>query len=191
MKIENETVNVITQIERYQNLIKKEKEIVDDHQTIIDSLTDSLVREVRNVFIPYSDKMMYEASCQQNNTKKSEKKMFLFFEEDLIDRLFYKYKREDVDIKLDHISRYGYGDYAYGFHFKYNDGSHEINFEFRIPNVKKANVDNIYYMNYGKYYLLYEKNSGYWNSIKKSYDIDEIAAALDNFLIGVKFFQKG
>ena len=179
--INNYGTSVYTEIERYKKLISKEKEVIEDHQTIVDSLTDSLIREVRNVFIPYSDKMMHEASCQQNNTNKSEKKMFLFMEEDLIERIFDETEREYVS--LEKIMRCGYEDYAYCFEFKYNNGK-VINFELKIPNVKKARKENIGYMEYGKYRFLYEKKEGYWNTIKESYDLDEIADAIRDFLKG-------
>lgn len=168
-------------IEKYMKLIDKEKEIISDHNTIVDSLMESLVRNVKNLFIPYSENMMDEASKQQNNTKKSEKKMFLFLEEDLIERLFDEPERQYVS--LTKIMRCGYEDYAYCFNFKYNNGK-VINFELKIPNVKKARKENIDYMSYGKYRFIYEKKPGYWSTIKESYDLDEIAKAIKEFLKG-------
>lgn len=179
--LEASEYNVYKKINRYKNLIDKEKETIADHQLIVDSLMESLVCSVKNICIPYSEKMMDEAVKQQNNTKKYEKKMFLFMEEDLIERIFDEAEREYVS--LEKIMRCGYEDYAYCFEFKYNNEK-SINFELKIPNVKKARKENIGYMEYGKYRFLYEKKEGYWNTIKESYDLDEIAAAIKVFLKG-------
>lgn len=187
--LEASTYNVYTEIDKYKNLISKEKEIISDHETIVDSLMESLTRSIKNIFIPYSEKMMDEASNQQNKTKKSEKKMFLFLEEDLIERLFDETERKHVS--LTKIMRCGYDEHAYSFNFKYDNGTKVINFELKIPNVKKATKENICYMNYGKYCFLYEKKPSCFSHIKDSYDLDEIAAAIREFLIDVKFFQKG
>ena len=175
-------VSTQVKIERYMSLINKEKETIAGHQMIVDSLMESLISNVKNLFIPYSEKMMDAATIQQKLTNKSEKKMFLFMEEDLIERLFDEKEREYVS--LEKIMRCGYEDYAYCFEFKYDNRTKSINFELKIPNVKKARKENIGYMNYGKYRFLYEKKEGYWNTIKESYDLDEIAAAIKVFLKG-------
>lgn len=187
--LEASKYNTTTEIDKYRNLINKEKEIISDHEIIIGSLTESLVREVKNICMPYSEKMMNGAWEQHKLTNKSEKKMFLFMEEDLIERLFDESERKYVS--LEKIMKCGQDDHAYIFKFKYENETKHINFELDIPNVKKARKENLDYMNYGKYRFLYEKKFCYWSIIKESYDLDEIADAIREFLIDVKFFQKG
>ena len=50
--------NLYKTIERYKNIIQKEKDVIAEKEMIIDSLNTSLVLSVKSLFIPYSDKMM-------------------------------------------------------------------------------------------------------------------------------------
>lgn len=166
-------------IELYRKLINEQKEEISKRETIIDSLMESMVKKVRQITLPYSDKMMYGASCGQKSATNADPKninMYNFVTGDIIERLFKKEERKEVEFKS--ISGYGYDSHAYGFYFKYKN----ILFELKIPNVQHANKDNLYDMDYGKYQLFYEKSHRFYDFIENSYDLDDIAKAIQDFV---------
>lgn len=167
--------DIYSGIERYKKLIQKQEDEIAEKQIIIDSLTASLVREIRSITIPYSDKMMNAAWNQQRKATKEERRMYEFIEEDLIQRLFEESERDKV--KLTNIIPVNYDHCVYNFWFEYNG----ITFELGIPNVKRANNDNIDHMHYGEYILRYEKSPNFWDSITSSYRLDDIAVAIKEF----------
>ena len=167
--------NIYTGIENYRELIQKQKDEIAERETIIDSLTASLVGKIREIAIPYSDKMMNAAWNQQNKDSKEERSMYEFIKEDLIERLFDESERDKV--KLKNIIPLNHDHCVYNFWLEYNGTT----FEIRIPNVRHANNDNIDSMHYGKYGLLYKKYEYYWDSITYSYKLDDIAAAIKKF----------
>lgn len=137
-----------------------------------------MVREVKSIYSLYSDKMLYSASWgQAKDASEESKNMFKFVKKDLLERLF-ENKEERKEVKFKSISSYGYDSCAYGFYFRYK----EIDFEVKIPNIRNANKDNLYEMDFGKYQLFYEKSSKVWDHIKSSYNLDDIANAIQNFV---------
>ena len=168
-----EEYNAKREIEKYKSLIKEQRDEIDKRQIIVDSLNASLVRSVQSIFADYSNNMLSSAlTGQKEDADEKNKNMFKFVTEDLKERLGIKTKFKIVP--------YGYDNHAYGFYFTYKD----VNFELKIPSVKKANVTNISDMNYGSYCLNYEKHPHIWSMITCSYDLDDIANAIHDFVKG-------
>ena len=166
--------NVFTKIENYKNLIKKQKDEIAEREIIINSLNNSLVRYVKSIIIPYSNKMLYSAWKQQNKENKEDKSMYDFIKKDLIERFF----NGDKKAKLVDIIACGYENYAYNFEFNYYD----IKFEIQIPNVVNVTQDSLSLTNYGKYILRYECKPSCWDLIVSSYSEDDIANAIKEFV---------
>ena len=174
MKTNDVDSRVVCDIKKYLNAIEMQEYEIDQHTLIKKSLTDSLVREVRSLILPYNSNMLDEAWIQQNKKKKAERPMFEFVKNDIFERLNLVKKA-----KFDKIVLLGvYKTYGYSFYFTYE----KIHFELRIPNVSVANVDNIEHMHYGQYSLHYEDKPSLWRYIDYSYNLDNIAKALDDFI---------
>ena len=165
-------------IKQYRNLITEQEEEIKKREIIKDSLTSSLVANVKAVVIPYTDKMLQEASRQQGNKKKSEREMYEFVTQDLMNNLF----GESEEVKVDKIICRGYDRNSYGFYFDYKG----ISFELRVPNVANAYKDNLREMWYGEYQLYYAVHSSYWKCVGHSYKLEEIAKAIQDFVRGEK-----
>ena len=167
---------IFKDIENHRKLIKKQKKEIEERQMIIDSLTNSMVHTIRRIITPYSDKMLHSAWCQQNKPKE-ERAMFEFVKNDLLERLFDKDEIKEVEfIKI--IPLMSSGNCVYSFQFKYEG----ITFEVAVPNVQIANDSNVYSMDYGMYVLRYEEKRSIWNHITESYDLDDIAKAIKEFI---------
>lgn len=167
------------EIEKYRDLIKEQEDEINKRQIIVNSLMASMVKTVRNIVPDYSDKMLYAAYWGQYNENNEDdeknRNMLKFLKTDMFERLFEKTERKRA--KFDNIIRYGHDDYAYGFYFTYKD----IKFEVRIPNVRNANEDNVYQMDYGKYSLYHGEKKSCWTYIKGSYNLNDIAQAIQDF----------
>ena len=164
-------------IENYKNLVAKKEKEIEELNIIKDSLTASLVKQVRSIVLPYMDDMMKEAATQQNLKKKSERKTYEWIKNKLIKELFSESRREYV--KLESIITCGYEGYAYGFIFNYNG----TKFELYIPVPKKATSENLRYIWYGQYALSYEHSSSCWHHITASYKFENIAKELEEFIV--------
>ena len=173
MKLDFSHLNEFSNIEKYKEMISKQKDEIYERELIIESLMDSMCRAIRGIVLPYSKKML-EAAHSQQNKPAGENEMYKFVGKDLKERVF-----EDVKkAKLDHISSLNYDSCVYYFYFKY----HGFMFGVAIPNVAVANKDNFNNMNYGQYRVMYEKNPGHWNTIKTSYDLDNLKDAVTKFV---------
>lgn len=177
MYIEDYETNTYEAIEKYKNLVKKKEVEIEELEIIKDSLTASLVRQVRSIVLLYMDDMMNEAFYQQNLKKKSERKTYEWIKKRLIEELFNENRRDSV--KLESIVSCGYEGYAYNFIFNYKD----TKFELCIPVPQKANRKNLVHIWYGKYQLSYEEKPSCWYHITASYKIEDIAKALEEFIV--------
>lgn len=168
--------NIFKDIERHRELIKKQKKEIEEKQMIVDSLTDSMIHRVKQIVIPYSEKMLHAAYCEQNKSTKEERTMFDFVKDDLLERIFNKNERKEVEFTG--IIPLNYDHCVYNFQFKYKG----ITFELVIPNVKVADTSNIWHMWYGMYVLRNEEKRCVWGHISESYDLDDIAKAIKEFV---------
>lgn len=175
MILDDYEINIFTEIETYKDLIKEQEEEIAKREKIKESLTDSLAKQIRKIELPYSDKMLHNAFFQQSKENKSDRSMYEFIKEDLFKRLFSNVRK---GVKLEKIMQCGYDSYAYSFIFKYED----IIFELSIPNTSAATTKNLRYMWYGKYRLNYEKKPNVWDYIADSYNLDDIAKAIEEFI---------
>lgn len=170
------TTTIFKDIEYHRELIKKQKNEIEERQMIVDSLMESMIRRVKQIIIPYSDKMLHAAWCQQNKPTKEERTMFEFVKDDLLERIFDKNERKEV--KFTNIVSLGYDHCVYHFQFKYKGRT----FELSIPNVSAADIKNVWNMWYGMYVLRYEKKKSVWDHITESYHLDDIANAIQDFV---------
>lgn len=166
------------EIDMYKNLIKEQEAEITKREIIIDSLKESMVREIQGIVIPYSGKMLDEAWSQQHKPTKAERKMFEFVKGDLLERLFKKEELKEVKFKNITPLLSDGNHCVYHFQFEYKG----ITFEVSIPNVKVASTENIDHMRYGMYMLMYEEESSIWDFIAESYDLDDIAKAIHEFV---------
>lgn len=169
-------ITTYRRIDNYKELIKEQKTEIQKRETIIDSLEQSMVREIKSIVIPYSSKMLHIAWCQQHKPTKAERAMFEFVKDDLLERIFEK--DEIKKVKFEDIIPLNYEHCVYSFRFKYKG----ITFEVSIPNVSVASKDNVSSMKYGMYALCYEKKPSYWDSIIESYNMDDIAKVIHDFV---------
>ena len=167
----NDEPTIFEKIETSKTLIKKTQSEIDEKQIIIDSLTDSLVRQVKSVVLPYIGNMLQTAWQEQD---KEEKNTYKFIKKDVIERFF----NGDKKAKLEKIVPCGYEHYEYNFYFTY----HKIKFAISIPNVRAANSKNLYHMRYGAYSVLYEHKPSVWHTICTSYKEEDIAKAIQEFV---------
>lgn len=170
---------IFEKIEKDRELIKKHQQIVEEEELIIDSLTDSLVRKVKSVVIPYSDSMLHTAWSQQD---KDDKSMYKAIKKDIIERFF----NGDKKAKLEKILPCGYESYAYNFYFTYCG----IKFYIGIPNVRAVTKKNMSHANYGAYSLVYEHKNNIWHTITTSYKDEDIAKAIQDFVKAQEVKQK-
>lgn len=154
--------------------IKKELENeIAKNQTIIDSLNDTIIKHIHAINLPLNSKMLRAAFHQQNEKKKSDRPMYEFVKNEVIDRFF----KGNKEAKLLSIRQVGLDEYAYNFEFKFKN----INFEIQYPCVEKINKENVSYAGYGTYDLLFEEKKSCWTLLKSSYDEDEIADKIEEF----------
>lgn len=166
--------NISTTFHKTIEMISKQETIITEAEIIKDSLIDSMVRYVRELPIPYNGEMLEAAWKQQNGKKKADRPMYEFIKKDLITILFSGRK-----VKLDSIVTSGmYVPWAYNFFFICEG----VEFAVKIPNVNEINRNNIKRTSYGSYTLAYTSTPSIYSYITKSYNLKDIAAAIDEFL---------
>lgn len=158
-----------------RNVISKIEDEITEKQMILSSLNASLVRAIREIVNPFSLAGLKEAFAQQHEKKKSDRLAYEYMKRKIPEGFFH----ENKDVKLTFISQEGYEGYKYNFHFAYKG----TNLMLGIPDVKKANEKNLYFMDYGKYTLYHEKKPGsnVWEFIASSYSEKEVEEAFDKF----------
>ena len=121
--------------------------------------------------------MLDETHRQSGNKKKSERPMYEFMKKDLITKLFSEDRQKDV--KLESVTGLLYEYCVYYFTFTYKG----LKIKLTIPNVRVANKENLSSMHYGQYYVSYEKSNSLWNGIAASYKLEDIAKAIEEFVV--------
>lgn len=160
-------ITIMQDIENHKNLVDKQRKELEEKEMIVNSLTKTLAGKVRNVVIPYNEKMLNEAWSNKDG------EMRKFINKDLKERLFVGGKA-----KLLSIAPLNYDRCVYYFYYEYKG----YKFCLAIPNTKVANEKNLDNLSYGKYSMTYEAKPGFYKSIAKSYDLDDIAKAIEEFL---------
>lgn len=171
--------NTYSKIKNFRELINKKESEIDELTTIKTSLTESMIREIKSliILIPYSNKMLNEAFFQQKEKKKSDRPMYEFIKNDLIERLFKEEDRKQV--KLESITDYCFSA-VYQFLFSYK--GHE--FRVGIPNINNVNIGNFENMRYGQYTLYHQDTEHSYTWITESYHLEDIADAIEKFVKG-------
>lgn len=102
-------------------------------------------------------------------------------------RTNYKYLTEyirdnitGIDIKVDKFTTYGYEGYCIGIFFKHNKDY----FELAVPDMRNVNTKNFDIAHYGMINLMVQdkNDDNVWNSIKTSYDLNEIKKAFQEYI---------
>lgn len=161
-------------IERYKDVIRKEKQEITDKELIVDSLTESLVKEVKRIVLPYSEKMLFKSWEEQKKKTKAERSTYEFIKQDMIERFFHG----DKNAKLEEVISVGYESRQYNFYFTY----HGIHLEIAVPNLKVVDKENVIDVHYGQYAVYYKSKPSHWDLIICSYDEEEIARAIEEFV---------
>lgn len=176
MKLEDE-LTLSEQINMFLNLIDEQKTEIQKREVIVDSLTESLVKKVKHIgsYIFYTEGMLDDAWRNKNGEN------YKFINKDLKKRVF-----AGRTAKLDSISPLNYDRCVYNFYYICNG----IKFCLEIPNTKVANAKNIYYMSYGKFNMTYESKPGFYEFVAKSYDLEDISKAVNDFFENRKIYQK-
>lgn len=160
-----------------KNLLSLKYEIeseISKKEILKNLVDDEIVRCVRSIITPLSEQMLKTAANQQNNKKKSERPMYEFVKNEMVDRFF----KGNKDAKLTKIISYGYDTRAFTFYFKFKG----ITFDIRYPVTKNASKDNIDSIRYGQYMLSYEESHSCYRIITSSYEEEEIANAIEEFV---------
>lgn len=165
---------LIAEIEECRYLIKKNNEEIREKEVINKALESEIVRRIRKIVTVFSDKMLHNASLQQNKEKAEDKQMYKFVKEEMKERFFPNIK----NVKLNSIITCGYDAYGYSFRFTVKG----IELDIFYPNVSNVNEDNFVSAHYGKYHVSYNKSGCLWSTICDSYKEEECAAKIEEFL---------
>lgn len=171
----DEMPNIPAKIQRALSLVNKYKDEIGERQLLIDALEDQMTDLINSICPIVSEKMMSAAFYQQHKEKKADRPMYEAVKDILIENFFEKCARQCV--KLKQITHGGYDGYYYSFEFMV----YSYYLSLRIPsngNITKKNLGNC---SYGQY-ALYHDDNGILKCLKKSYDVKEIADAVDKFL---------
>lgn len=172
MKVDDLCKSVYSKIIRYQGIINKKNAMIADIELEIDALNEAMLKCVREIVTPLSERMLDKAALEQHAKDDEERAMFEFVEEDITDRFFNGNKGVRL-IQILHI-----GSYDYDLRFVCEN----IKFSIIYPNTKgisKATMESAYL---GKYGIFYEERPTVWKCICFSYDENECAAKIAEFI---------
>ena len=143
---------------------------------MVNSLTDTILHFVQSIYMPISSGILEKAWHQQSEKKKSDRREYEFVKDEMI-RSFFKANKKEVS--LDKIVCCGYDTYAYNLYFKY----HKVHFEIVYPCPNNITENwHLDHTDYGKYILRYEAKNGVWSWITSSYEAEDIAKAIEEFI---------
>ena len=168
--------SIPVQIQKTLGIVNKLKDEIEEKQMIIDSLEDSMVNMMNYFNGLFSEKMLHNAFYQQHKTKKSERPMYEFVKEVIVEKFFPNYNKKDV--KIEHITCGGYEGYYYGFELNIKGCKLNI----RIPAYEQISKKNMDEVHYGQI-ALYDTNKDHFlYFIKSSYYTNDIAKAAEEFM---------
>ena len=164
------------QITQTLNLVNKLKDEIGEKKLIIDALEDSMVSMMNSFNGLFSEKMLREAFYQQHKEKKSERHMYEFVKEVIVEKFFPNYNKKEV--KIEHITHGGYEGYYYGFELNVKGCKLNI----RIPAYEQISKKNMDEVHFGQI-ALYDSNVDHIHHfIKCSYYTNDIAKAAEEFM---------
>lgn len=169
-------LNIRQYIADCRSLISEQQAEINKHNMIIDSLTSSMVSNVKGLFMIWNEKMLKEAKLQQYQKHKKDRPMYEFIKEGILCNLFEEDERKNV--KLKSITALGFDECVYFFRIIYKG----VEFELDIPNIKRASKENLVRMHYGQYALSYAKSDSHFVQIATSYDLNDIKEAIKKFI---------
>lgn len=172
----DEMPNIPAKIQQSLSLVNKFKEEIGERQLIISALEDSMVDLMHSFNGLFSEKMLSNAFYQQNKEKKSERHMYEFVKEVIVEKFFPNYNKKEV--KIEQIAHGGYEGYYYGFDINVKG----CKFNLRIPTYEQISKKNMDDVHYGQI-ALYDANVDHVHYlIKCSYYTNEIAKAIEEFM---------
>lgn len=168
--------NIPMKIQQALSLVNKLKDEIGEKQLIIDALEDSMVDLVNSAPCIFSVKMLDTAFHQQHKTKKSERPMYEFVRETIVENFFPNFKEKEI--KIQQITHGGYEGYYYEFELDVNG----CKLSLQIPGCGNISKKHMSTAHYGQY-ALYDVNKKGWNKmIKLAYHTDTIAKAAEEFI---------
>lgn len=168
--------NIPAKIQRTLELVNKYKDEIADKQLVIDSLEDTMVDLMQSFNFLFSENMLRTAFHQQHNKKKSERHMYEFVKEVIIEKFFPNYDKKEI--KIDHISCGGHEGYYYAFSLNIKGCKLNI----RIPAYEQITKKNMDEVHYGQISLYDENTDHFLYFIKCSYYTEPIAKAAEEFI---------
>lgn len=158
-------------IDKYRELIEIKDMEMNQLEIIKESLTESLVREVRKIPTLFTDATMSKAH-KEFHDKECDEKTHLNFVTEIINDVVFNNEGELYDSLASYSNTY------YGFHFKYKGR----NFEVKIPNVRVADSKNLWEMHYGKYSIYHEYRQYCWEKVCENYNLEALKEQIDSYL---------
>lgn len=169
------TTNTTSKIKQTTQLKAEIKNEIYKKEMIMDSLNNTIIELVQSIMMPLSEKMLHKAWSQQNEKRKKDRDMYEFVKDTIINEFFNGNKKAT----LKEIVMCGYDEYAYNFKIEFCG----VVFTIAYPcttNITKE--DHLFATSNGEYILRYESSSSCWNWITSSYDVSDIAKAIEEFV---------
>lgn len=171
--LEAEEYNVIKKIEYAKNLYDLQKAKVKNEQYIENLLLEDYVRQIRQNVSRYDYVDFNSAQKEVGEKAKSKRKNVEF----LRSLMLSDFLNDDDNFKITHIMSCGYENYAWAIEF---EGYNTI-FRIDIPIMKNLTTKNIDYASQGMFIFMIKDGKSYWNVLKRSYKIEEIADYIKNY----------
>lgn len=173
-----------------KELLKKEKEEVKRHQSLLDLTTHNLVSTIkRNVYYGWVNENILENAQKWLMIKKSCDKRRKYDE-----KISYDWLSEEIskaleinDVKIINIMTCGMETYAYEIEFITND--FDYIFQLEIPVIKNMTVDNIEYTYGGNLLFGYKEGESSWKMLWHSYNIMDFKNAIHEIITSEKYLK--
>ena len=149
---------------------------IDRNKLALESVEENILKYIKSIFRPLKSKMLVHTwkEYHDKGILNLDDGISSFVYETLLNTFF-----EGIGgMRLNDIIPYGYEHYAMGFEFLI--GGNKIRIDY--PCIEDITRQNLYYANYGKFSLSYEKSPYCWVVIKSSYKEEDIADAIKQFL---------
>lgn len=162
-----EEYNVIKNIEYVKSLYDLQVYKVKNEKYIEDLLLKDYVRAIKENVSRYDFVDFNSAQKEIKEKAKSKRKNIEFLRNLMIDDFF----NNDDSFKITNMMSCGYEDYAWAIEFE----GYEKVVRIDIPIVKNLTTKNIDYASQGMICFLVKENNSCWNTLKRSYKIEDIA----------------
>lgn len=152
-------------LKKYHDLYQTSQWKIENEQLISESLLSSIIKGLKSAKVGFFAENIV-SNYYNTSTRKRWGKIFF----DKVEEYFF----DDVKWQYIGILSLGYDTYGFKIDFKLNG----IKYELVIPNPNNITINNIIFLYLGQYCLNKETRPGYYEFVAKSYDEDDIKAAI-------------